>query len=62
MEINLDGIGPVFFERSHKAKNINISIKSPCQIRVAVPVGVSFEKAEEIARSKTRWIKKNIKI
>ena len=60
MEINLEGIGPVFFERSNKAKNINISIKSSNQIRVAVPIGVSFEKAEEIARSKTPWIKKNL--
>lgn len=47
-------------ERSRRAKNINLTIR-PCKnIRVAVPVGVSFTDAELFARSKKRWIKKHL--
>ena len=56
----LEGIGPVFFERSRRAQNINISIKFPDRVRVAVPLGISFKRAESIALSKKSWIKKNI--
>ena len=55
MKINLEGIGPVFFERSSKARNINISVKSPDRVRVAVPVGISFQEAEDVALSKVSF-------
>ena len=61
MEIEIDGIGLVLFERSFRARNINIRIKSPSKVRVAVPIGVSFEKAKKVAISKRGWIKRNIK-
>ena len=58
--INIDNLGPVLFEKSSRAKHINISVKPPAKIWVAVPRGVSYEKAESVARSKTNWIKKHL--
>ena len=47
--ITLPKVGDVLLERSYRAKHINISVKPPKIIRVAVPVGVEFEKARKIA-------------
>ena len=58
--LHIPDIGPVLFERSKRAKHINISIKSPSLIRVAVPIGVSFKKAEIFTRSKEIWIRKHL--
>ena len=60
IEVVIEGIGPVFFETSQKARNINISVRYPNKVRVAVPKGISFKEAERVARSKAPWIKKNI--
>ena len=53
-------IGPVVFERSRKAKKINISIKSGNMVRVAVPYGIAIEKAHNFVKSKASWIKENL--
>ena len=58
--LHMPDIGPVLFERSNRAKHINISIKSPSIIRVAVPMGVSFKKAEKFTRLKEIWIRKHL--
>ena len=60
MKVKIEGVGHVVIERSLRAKNISISVKFPDQVRVAVPVNVSFEKAEQFAQTKASWIKKNI--
>ena len=60
MEILIEGIGSVFLEVSRKARNISISVRYPNKVRVAVPLGVSFEEAEKVVFSKKSWIKKNI--
>ncbi len=52
--------GPIRYERSLKARRINISIKPNKGVRVAVPVGVSFRKAEKFVLSKQDWIKKHV--
>ncbi|MGM0453007.1 MAG: M48 family metallopeptidase [Thermodesulfobacteriota bacterium] len=58
--VEIRGVGEVMLERSRRAKNINLTIR-PCKnIRVAVPIGVSFTDAELFARSKSRWIKKHL--
>jgi len=57
--LEIEGVGPVLFERSDRAKHLNISIKPFKGIRVAVPVGLSFKKAEKVARSKVDWIKRH---
>ena len=58
--IILPKVGDVLLERSYRAKHINISVKPPKKIRVAVPVGVEFEKARKIAEQREYWIEKQI--
>jgi len=55
--INVDGVGLVLFERSRRARHVSISVKPFQGVRVAVPYGFSFQKAEEFVSSKTNWIK-----
>ncbi len=59
--ITLPDVGDVLLERSYRAKHINISVKPPSKVRVAVPVGVEFEKAQRIAEQRTDWIKKQLR-
>ena len=58
--IKIDGIGQILFERSHRAKSINISVKPFRGVRVAVPCGISFDKAIRFAHSKKNWIRKHL--
>ncbi len=58
--IDLDGIGPVLFEQSRKAKRISISVRPGREPRVAVPLNIAFKTAEKLAVSKRAWILKNI--
>jgi len=55
----IEGVGQVLFERSYRAKHLNISVKPFKSVRVAVPVGLSFKKAEKVVKSKVEWIKKH---
>jgi predicted metal-dependent hydrolase len=59
--ITISGIGDVTFERSRKAKYVNISVRPFNSIRVAVPVDVSIAVAKEIAEIKAEWIKDQIR-
>ena len=52
----VDQVGKVLFERSLRAKHLNISVKPFHGIRVAVPRGMSFHRAEKIVISKRDWI------
>ena len=58
--INIPNIGPVLLEKSKRAKHINISVKPPAKIRVAVPRGISYKKAASFASTKVNWIKKTL--
>ena len=58
--IKIDRVGQILFERSNRARHINISVKPFKGVRVAVPQGVSFEKARQFAQSKSNWIKKHL--
>ena len=58
--ITFPQVGDVLFERSYRAKHIIISIKSPSKIRIAVPVGIDFEKARKFAEKKEYWIEKQL--
>jgi predicted metal-dependent hydrolase len=55
--VNLPNIGDVIFEKSHKAKYVNISVRPFKGIRVAVPASLSMDRAKKIAESKTDWMK-----
>ena len=58
--INIKNVGPVLFQKSKRAKKINISIQSNKSIRVAVPLYLSYKFAEDIVYSKINWIQKNL--
>jgi hypothetical protein len=58
--VEIDDVGPVLFERSKRAKHVNISVKPFKGVRVAVPHRLSFKKAEEFVYSKINWIRKHL--
>ena len=58
--IDIDGVGSISFERSKRARRIIISVKPFRGVRVAVPYGSTFKKAEEFVRTKRAWIKKHL--
>lgn len=58
--IEIEGAGPVLFERSKKAKHLNISIMPFSGVRVAVPYGIPFERAEKMVHAKINWIEKQL--
>lgn len=58
--VEINGIGPVLFERSKRAKHVNISVKPFRGVRVAVPNAVSFNKAEEFVHSKITWVRTHL--
>jgi len=54
--VEIAGVGPVLFERSRKARRLIISVKPSTQVRVAVPYGASFRRAQEFVYAKVDWI------
>jgi len=58
--VEIDSVGPVLFEHSKRAKHVSISVKPFTGVRVAVPGGVSFKKAEEFVHTKTDWIQRHL--
>ena len=58
--IEIAGVGQILFERSKKARHLNISVKPFIGVRVAVPDGLSFHKAEEFVHTKKGWIQKHL--
>jgi len=58
--IDIPRIGSVLFEKSKRAKRLNISINPPARIRVAIPKGVTLQKAVDFLQNKEIWIKKTI--
>ena len=59
-KINVDGIGPVLFQNSNRAKRVVISVKILKGVRVAVPTQTSFEKALEFVYLKKEWIQRSL--
>ncbi len=54
--VEIAGVGAVLFERSRRARRLIISVKPSTQVRVAVPYGASFPRAEEFVHAKVDWI------
>ena len=52
-------MGDVLFERSKRAKHLNITIRPFQGIRVAIPKGVEIEEAESLVLRKISWISKH---
>jgi predicted metal-dependent hydrolase len=58
--VEIDGIGQVLFERSARAKHLNISVRPYLGVRVAVPHGISFKNARRSVESRIGWIQKHL--
>ncbi len=58
--IEIDGIGPVLFIRSLRARRMNVSIRPLKGVRVAIPRSHSLADALRFVRSRTAWIKEQI--
>ncbi len=58
--IEIAGVGDILLERSSRAKHISLSVRPFKGVRVAVPYGVSFDKARQVAQSKKSWIQKHL--
>lgn len=57
--IQIGGIGTIRFVKSERAKHINITVKSFQNVKVTVPIGVSFAEAERVVNDKLSWIRKH---
>jgi predicted metal-dependent hydrolase len=58
--VEIKSVGFIKMERSRRAKHISVSVRPFKGVRVAIPLGVSFARAELFARSKAGWIKKHV--
>lgn len=58
--ITVERVGKIVLERSRRAKNISLSVRPFQGVRVAVPIGVSFQQAREMALSNIEWIAKQL--
>jgi len=58
--IKIDRVGQILFEHSNRARYISISVKPFKGLRVAVPYGISFNKAKQFVQSKRNWMKKHL--
>ncbi len=58
--IKIDGIGPVLFEKSRRAKRVIISVRISKGAKVAVPTRTSFKKALEFVYLKKKWIQRHL--
>ena len=56
----IQDVGPILLERSQRASRMNISVKAGGRIRVAVPLGISFQTARAFAEAHIRWIRSQI--
>jgi len=56
--IEIDGIGPVMFVKSRRARKLNISLEPSDVLRVAVPYWTSFKEAMKIISSNIGWVRK----
>ncbi len=55
LEKLIPGLGPVLFEHSTRARRVVISVRPFRGIRVAVPAGISFGKAEKMLMPRLAW-------
>jgi predicted metal-dependent hydrolase len=56
--INIDGIGSILLVHSTRAKRTTINVKPNKDVKVAIPMQVSFEAALEFVNRNERWIRK----
>ena len=59
--VDIEGAGPVLFERSKRARRVIISVKTDGRVRVAVPPKASLDEALEFVKLKKTWIVRHLK-
>ncbi|MGA2532673.1 MAG: YgjP-like metallopeptidase domain-containing protein [Candidatus Aminicenantales bacterium] len=60
LTVELEGVGPMLFEKSRRARRVSVTIRSSLGVRVAVPTRVSFEEARRLAAAKRFWIRRTL--
>lgn len=60
LTVELEGVGPVLFEKSRRARRVSVTIRSTVGVRVAVPARVSFAEARRLAAAKRVWIRRTL--
>ena len=58
--IEIDGVGPVLFKRSRRARRLNITIQPGKGVRVAIPRSLTFKGAKDYVDSKVNWIRTHL--
>lgn len=58
--VEINGLGPVLFESSKRAKRLIVTVHPNNGIRVAIPRGVSFAQGENFVCEKIEWIEKQM--
>ena len=59
-QLHLDGIGPVCFHSSLRARRLGISVIPFQGVRVSVPAGMSLTRAAQAVSLRKTWIAKNL--
>ncbi|MGB5893561.1 MAG: SprT family zinc-dependent metalloprotease [Ignavibacteriaceae bacterium] len=60
-QMQIADVGSIQFIKSRRAKHISITIKPFKEVRVSVPMRVSFAEAEYVVKNKIDWIQKHQK-
>jgi predicted metal-dependent hydrolase len=56
----LDGVGPVQFEKTRRARRISLTVRASRGVRVAVPWRVPFREARRVAPAKLNWVQSTL--
>ena len=56
----IEGVGPVRFERSRRARRVSVTVRASKGVRVAFPWRVSFEEAGRLAAAKSLWMRRTL--
>lgn len=55
--LNIEGLGQVVFRKRRRVRRITIRVRSYSDIRVTLPIYVSYLKAEDFVKEKSDWIR-----
>ena len=58
-DLHVEGVGPVCFRSSRRARRLSIAVVPFQGVRVVVPPGMPLPRAEQAVRSRKLWIEKH---
>jgi predicted metal-dependent hydrolase len=58
-QIQIPDVGSIQFLKSRRAKNISITIQPFNEVKVSVPMRISYAEAENVVKNKIDWIQKH---